>query len=267
MITLRTHRQRRHFRRGEQDIWHTFSPERDTGPLPDGFGALAVFDEVELPPGEDTAPRQDGEAETLTYVCEGTLAQEDSTGDSRLIAAGEFRQMTTGHRVRYREINASRTDRVRFFRVALRSSLSGLDGSSQQRRFTVAQRHNLLRVVASQDGRKGSLRVHQDAFVCSGIIDPGNFLVHEVLPGRSVWLHIVNGEATLNHIILTQGYGVGVTNEPSASLEVRESTEILLVDMGPALQLQLIAETPLEQLDGENRQALEQGRKVGRSFR
>jgi redox-sensitive bicupin YhaK (pirin superfamily) len=78
------------------------------------------------------------------------------------------------------------------------------------------------------------LRTHQDALIFSSILDPGHHLFHELLPGRSAWLHLVCGEATLNNIILTQGDGAGVTIEPSVSLTVQEKSEILLVDLGPA---------------------------------
>jgi redox-sensitive bicupin YhaK (pirin superfamily) len=107
----------------------------------------------------------------------------------------------------------------------------------------VAQRRNALCVVASTDGRKGSLRIHQDALVCSSILDSGNHLVHELVQGRRAWLHIIYGEATLNDIVLTQGDGVGVTNEPSVSLTVQENTELLLVDLGPVHREHLNAES------------------------
>jgi redox-sensitive bicupin YhaK (pirin superfamily) len=95
----------------------------------------------------------------------------------------------------------------------------------------------VLCVIASPDGRKGSLRIHQDAFIYSSILDPGVHLVHELMTGRSDWLHIMYGEATLDDIVLTQGDGVGVTIEPSVSMTVRENTEILLVDLGPTAEL------------------------------
>jgi redox-sensitive bicupin YhaK (pirin superfamily) len=76
-----------------------------------------------------------------------------------------------------------------------------------------------------------TLHIHQDALVYSSILDPGHHLFHELLLGRSAWLHILCGEATLNDIVLTQGDGVGVTNEPSVSLTVQETTEVLLIDV------------------------------------
>jgi redox-sensitive bicupin YhaK (pirin superfamily) len=107
--------------------------------------------------------------------------------------------------------------------MSLRSAQAGLVRNHEQKRFTEAQRHNLLCVVVSPDGRQGSLRIHQDALVCSAILDPGNHLVHELAPDRTVWLHVVCGEATINDLVLTQGDGVGITNERSVSFTVQEN--------------------------------------------
>lgn len=228
MITLCRDRDRRHVQRGRQDTWHTFFPQ---GPFADGFGVLVVFDEIRLPPGESTGPHRGDEAEMVTYVHRGALSQRDSLGNSNVIRAGEFQCMSTGKRIRHKETNASRSGSAHVFRISLRPSEVGLDRAHEQERFTAAQRHNVLCVVASPDGRKGSLLVHQDALIYSSILDPGHHLVHELLSGRGAWLHILYGEATLNDIILAQGDGAGVANEPAVSLTVQENTELLLVDV------------------------------------
>jgi redox-sensitive bicupin YhaK (pirin superfamily) len=254
MITLRRDGQRRHVQSGEQGTWNTFFPQDHPSPFADGFGVLVVFDEIRLAPGESTAPRPGDEEEMVIYVHRGALTQEDSAGNSGVIHAGEFQRMSTGHRIRHKETNAARSDPAHFFRISLRPSEAGLDRAHEQKRFTVAQRRNALCVVASPDGRKGSLRIHQDALIFSSVLDPGNHLVHELSPGRSVWLHIVYGEATLDDIVLTQGDGLGVMNEPSVSLTVQESTDILLVDLGPVPLVHSKAETCLEPFTDENRE-------------
>ncbi len=91
-----------------------------------------------------------------------------------------------------------------------------------------ALRHNVLRIVASPDGRLGSLRIDQDALIYSSVLDPGHHAVHELLPGRSAWLHVICGEAASHDIILNRGDGVGVTTERSVSLTAHENAEILL---------------------------------------
>ena len=231
MVMLLRNSQRFHIQRGKQDVWHSFSPRDQPDAIPDGFGILVAFDEMRLPPGGSAVLHSSDEDEIVTYVHRGALSQEDTAGNSGVIHTGEFQRMSAGRRIQHKERSVSRTDWAHIFRVSLRPSEVGIDSDHEQKRFTAAERHNLLCVVASPDGRKGSLRIHQDALVCSAILDPGRHLVHELEPGRSAWLQIVAGEGTLNDIVLTQGDGIGVTNEPSVSLTVGENTEILLVDL------------------------------------
>ena len=234
MIKLLRNNQRRHVRRGKHEVWHSFFSEDLPGLLDSGFGFLLSFDELRLQPGASTEPHCEDEAEIVTYVYKGALSQEDSEGNSGVVHTGEFQRMSSGRRIRHKETSVSQTDCVHMFRISLRPAQAGIDRGHEQKHFTEAQRRNLLCFVASPDRRKGSLRIHQDVLVCSAILDPGHHLVHELAPGRTAWLHAVCGEATLNDIVLTQGDGVGVTNERSVSLTVQENTEILLVDLGPA---------------------------------
>ncbi len=233
MITVRRDTERRHVQRGKQDIWLTCYPEDRAGPLPVAFGVLTTFTEMRLPPGGSSGSHRLDEAEIVTYVYTGALAQEDSTGRSGVIQAGEFQRMTTGRGIRHKETNASRTDWVHVFRIALRPSEVGLGCAHEQKHFSAARRRNVLCPVASADGRKGSLRILQDALIYSSVLEPGRHVIHELSPGRSAWLHVIDGEATLQDVVLSQGDGVGVTIEPSVSLTAQAKTEILLVDLGP----------------------------------
>jgi redox-sensitive bicupin YhaK (pirin superfamily) len=234
MITVRRDHERRHVRRGKRDIWSTFYPQDRPSPLAEDFGVLAAFDEKRLPPGGVGTPLPGDESEIVTYLFRGTIAHEDSTGSSGVVHAGEFRHMTAGRAIRHRETNASRTDWAHLFQISLHPPEAGLSSTHEQKRFAAAQRRNVLCVVASPDGRKGSFRIHQDALVCSSVLDPGHHLIHELLGGRSAWLHVVYGEATLNDLVLTRGDGAGLEIESAVSLTALESTEILLVDLCPA---------------------------------
>jgi redox-sensitive bicupin YhaK (pirin superfamily) len=234
MIILRRNTDRRHLQHGKQDVWHSFYPEGSPGPIAGGFGFLVAFDESRLQPGDSTKPHSDNEAEVVTYVYKGALSQEDTAGNSGVIHTGEFQRMSTGCRIRHKETSVSRSDWVHMFRISLRPSVIGIAREQEQKRFTSGQRRKLLCVVASPDGRKGSLRIHQDVLVYSAIFEPGHHLVYELATGRTAWLHVLYGEATTEDFVLTQGDGVGVMNAPSISLTIQENTEILLVDLGPS---------------------------------
>ena len=233
MITLRRNSQRRHIQQGRQEIWLTFYPPEPAGPVACAFGVLIAFDEMRLPSGEVSALDTVRETELVTYVYRGELTQENSAGNSGVVHTGEFQRMIIGRGVRFKETNPSPTHYADIFRIYLRPSEAGLDSAHEQMRFPAAERHNRLCVIASPDGRKQSLRILQNALIYSSILDPGQHIVHELLPGRSAWLHVICGEAILQDIILGKGDGVGVAGEPSVSVTAQESAEILLVDLGP----------------------------------
>ena len=232
MITLRRANKRHLDQYRKQEVRFTFDPQEEANTNDGCFGALENLSENRLPPAGVSVARPSRETEIITYIYRGALSQENSTGPPGMIRAGEFQRMTTGRGIHDRETNASRTDWAHFFRISLRPSEAGPDRAPGQMRSAEAERRNVLCVVASPDGRQGSLRIRQDALVCSSVLDPGHHLVHQLLPGRCAWLHVIRGEATSQDIILSRGDGVGVTTERSVSLTARESTEILLIDLG-----------------------------------
>src|SRR4030042_1780233 len=133
MITLRRDKERHHDRRRKLEAWLTFDPRDRADALAGGFGALEVLTEDRLAPGAGVPRRPPPDAEIVTYVREGTLAYEDSSGLSGVIPAGEFHRMTAGRGVRHSETNASRTDWAHFFQVWLRPSAAGLAAEDGQR--------------------------------------------------------------------------------------------------------------------------------------
>jgi len=232
MIAVRRAKDRHHDHRRRQEIWHTFYPQDRADPLADGFGALESLAEDRLPPGAGLPRQPPRDAEILTYVREGALTYEDSMGGSGVIHAGEFQRMTGGRGIRHSKTNASRADWAHVFQIWLRPSEPWLEPGQEQKRFCAAERRDVLCVVASADARRGSLRLHQDVLMYSAMLEPGQHVVHELSQGRSAWLHVVQGEATLGDLVLSTGDGAGVTGERAVSLTAREETEILLLDLG-----------------------------------
>lgn len=231
MITLRRSEERHHIRRRRHELWLTFhSPDRGDL-LADGFGALEILTEEILPPGAAVPRLTHRDADIVSYVHEGALAHDDGTGQTGIICAGEFERRTAGRSARRSETNASRTHWAHVFHMCLRPSRAELPTSHEQKRFYAAERRGALRVVASPDGRHGSLRVHEDALIHSALFDPGQHVVHALRDGRCAWLHVVRGEATLGDLILATGDGAGIARVPAVSLTALTEAEILLVDV------------------------------------
>ena len=235
MITLRRAEERHYDRHHKAEDWLTFFPRDRADPQADHFGPLKSLNERRLPPGAIASRTPHHEAEIVTYVREGALAYEDAPGRSGVIQAGEFQGTIAGRGIRRSEKNASRSNWAQVFQLLLAPSEPGLEPGHEQKRFSVAQRRGGLCVVASADARRGSLRIHQDALMCSALLEPGQHVVHELSKGRIAWLHLVEGEATIGDIVLTTGDGAGVTAERAVSLTAQSETEILLLDLGEEL--------------------------------
>ena len=231
MISVCRAEQRQRERSHEGEAWLTFDDRDGVASLADRYGPLEMFREDRFAPGAARRLHQHHDVEIVTYVSDGMLAFEDSTGRSGVIHTGEFQSMTMGPGVRHSETNPSATDSAQVFEIWLRPSAAGLKRRCERKRFTTAERRGELRIIASPDARRESLRLHSDTLVYSAILNPGTHIIHAISPGRSVWLHIVGGEVTLGEVVLTTGDGAGIAAERAVSFTAREETEVLLLDL------------------------------------
>jgi len=231
VITLRRATEREHDRRRKHEVWRTFPAHGRGGSPGSGFGDLEGLNESHLGPGGRVESHSRHAAELITYVREGTVACKDPAGRSCRIRAGEFQQMTVARGGHPAGTNPSANDSARLFQIWLHAHPGDVEPSQELRRFSTAQRRGVLCVIASRDGRKGSLRVHQDVLMCSALLAPGQHVVHELSQGRGAWLHLVEGEVVLGDVVLGTGDGAGVTTDRSVSITARELTEILLLDL------------------------------------
>ena len=231
MITIRRAKNRRHVKRDDQDLWLTFDALDPQDPFAHGFGALEILSENQLPPDAVVPLHPRDDAEVITYVAEGALAYENALGGSGVVEAGEFQRVTAGRRLRHSEASPPRTGGAHIFQLWLRPSQTDLEPSHEKRRFSTAQRRGVLCLIASPDGRNGTLHVHQDTFLYAATVDKGYHLVHELSPGRSAWLQIVRGSADCAGDILSSGDGAAITAERMVSFTAKEETEILLLDL------------------------------------
>ena len=233
MIVLRRADERKYERRRKHEAWSTFSSRDPADPLANGFGTLETLKEGRISPRAGI--RQPGrDAEIITYVRDGTLAYQDALGQPGVIRAGEFQRMTAGRGIRYSDMNASPTDWAHVFQIWLRPSVEKLEPGHEEKRFTAAERRGNLCIVASPDGRRGSLKLHEDAMVYSTTLERGQHIIHELSPHRSAWLHVVHGSADFGTVTLNTGDGAGLSAERALSLTARKETEVLLLDLGPA---------------------------------
>ena len=231
MITLRRARDRGHADHGWLDTRHTFSFSDYHDPAHMGFRQLRVINEDRVQPGAGFPSHGHRDMEIISYVLDGALAHKDSLGTGSVIRAGDVQRMTAGTGVVHSEYNHSATEPVHFFQIWIVPAARGLAPGYEQKTFPVEARRGRLRLVASRDGRAGSLTIDQDTDVYAAVLEAGQALSHELLPGRGAWVQVARGDVRLNGQSLAAGDAAAVESEPGVTITAETPAELLLFDL------------------------------------
>ena len=231
MLTIRKAGERGRFDHGWLDTSHSFSFASYYDPRHMGFRSLRVINEDFVKPGYGFGTHGHSDMEIITYVVEGALEHKDSLGTGSIIRPGDVQRMTAGTGVRHSEFNPSKEEPVHFLQIWILPARDGLEPSYEQRAFGDDLKRGRLQVVASRDGRDGSVTINQDASVYASILEPGARVEHELGDGRGAWLQIVRGAVLVNGHRVAAGDGVAVENEERITLEGEEPAELLLFDL------------------------------------
>jgi len=232
MITLRQANERGRADFGWLDSRHTFSFGNYHDPHHMGVGPLRVINEDRVQPGQGFNTHGHSDMEIISYVLEGALEHKDSLGTGSVIRPGDVQRMSAGTGIRHSEFNASKTELVHFLQIWLIPDRQGLAPSYEQKHFTDADRRGRLRLVASPDGRYGSVTVHLDTMLYVSLLDRGAMLEHVLAPGRLAWLQVARGRVDLNDTALQTGDGASVRGEQTLTLAaVADGTEVLFFDL------------------------------------
>src|SRR5215813_3589134 len=213
MITRRLAQDRGHAQHGWLDSYHTFSFADYYDPHHMGFWALRVINEDRVQPGRGFGTHPHRDMEIISYVLEGVLEHKDSLGTGSVIAPGEVQRMSAGTGVTHSEFNPSQVEPVHFLQVWILPERTGLPPSYEQRAFPAAEKQGKLRLVASRDGRAGSVTVHQAVDLYTSVLAPGEAITHQLTPDHHAWVQVARGAILLNDTALAAGDGAAVSNE------------------------------------------------------
>jgi redox-sensitive bicupin YhaK (pirin superfamily) len=231
MITVR----RAHERGNTQTAWldshRTFSFNQYDDPRYTGFRDLLVINEDDVAPGRGFGTHSHRDMEIISYVVEGQLAHQDSTGISSVIRPGDVQRMSAGTGVSHREFNPSDTQPTHFLQIWIQPEREGLPPSYEQRAFPPADRSGTLRLVASRDGQDGSVTVHQDVRLYVGTLVVGEELTYRLGDNRHAWVQVIRGAVMLNGTPLTSGDGATVSQETDLQIRATDAAELLLFDL------------------------------------
>jgi len=231
MMQLRRSHERGHFDHGWLDTFHTFSFADYHDPRHVHFRTLRVINEDRVAPGGGFPTHPHRDMEIVTYVLEGALQHRDSMGNGSVIRPGDVQRMSAGSGVTHSEFNASASEPVHLLQIWMLPERKGLTPSYEQKTFPESERRGTLRLVASPDGRAGSLKIHQNNELYAGLFGKGEAARHELKPDRYAWLQVARGSLELNGTKLQAGDGAALAEEPVIELAGADDAEVLLFDL------------------------------------
>ena len=231
MIEIRKSRERGHANHGWLDSYHTFSFADYHDPRWMGFGPLRVINDDRIAPGGGFPTHSHRDMEIVTYVLAGALEHRDSLGNGGVIVPGEVQRMRAGRGIAHSEFNASDTVPVHLLQIWIEPDAQGLEPGYEQKAFAPAELSGRFHVVASSDGRAGSVTIHQDAAIYAARLTEGERAAITLTPGRRAWLHVATGRVLFKGAALEAGDSAALIQETEVLLDGLEAAEVLLFDL------------------------------------
>jgi hypothetical protein len=169
--------------------------------------------------------------EIITYVLSGKLEHKDSLGTGSVILPGDGQRMTAGRGIRHSEANPSSTESVHLLQIWIFPDKQGHEPGYEQKSFPESEKRGKLRLIASNDGAEGSVKINQDAKLFVTRLASGEEVTQSLGAKRHAWLQVAKGEVELNGQKLHQGDGAAASEEKKLTIKATEDAEVLLFDL------------------------------------
>lgn len=230
MMTIRKANERGHADHGWLNTYHTFSFADYYDPQWMGFRDLRVINDDYIAPGMGFGKHPHRDMEIITYVLSGALEHKDSMGNGRVIRPGDFQYMAAGTGVQHSEFNPSPDETVHLLQIWIQPDQHGAKPAYGEKACADAV-PGKLQLIASKSGRDDSIRINQDAGLWLARFTNGQTVMHELKPQRHAWVHVAEGEVTLNGKPLSGGDAAAVSGEPKLELTGKGNAQVLVFDL------------------------------------
>jgi redox-sensitive bicupin YhaK (pirin superfamily) len=229
-MTVRKANERGHANHGWLDSYHSFSFADYYDPKWMGYRDLRVINDDLVMPGMGFGKHPHRDMEIITYILSGSLEHKDSMGNGRVIRTGDIQYMAAGTGVQHSEFNPAKDEAVHLLQIWIQPDEKGTTPRYAEKSFKGAPA-GTLHLVTSKTGRDGSIAIHQDADLWLAKLDGGKKVMHSLAAGRHAWVHVAEGEVTLNGTKLSGSDAVAVSGEGALELSATKPAQVLLFDL------------------------------------
>ncbi len=231
MLTLRRSKDRGYADHGWLKSYHSFSFADYHDRAHMGFGNLRVINEDRIAPGTGFGTHGHRDMEIVSYVLDGALGHKDSIGNGATIVPGDVQRMSAGRGIAHSESNAAAGKTTHFLQIWLLPERSGITPGYQQKAFADADKRGRLRLVASPDGRDGSVQLNADASMHAGLFDGAERAELALDPERLAYVHVARGQVHVKGPALTAGDAARLDGETHLVIDRGQQAEVIVFDL------------------------------------
>lgn len=228
MISVRHSGERGQVNHGWLEARHSFSFGNYYDPEHMGVSSLRVINDDHIAAGQGFPTHSHQDMEIITYVTNGSIEHKDSMGNTKTLSAGEFQLMSAGSGISHSEYNPSAHETLSLFQIWVQPNQLGIEPGYQQKKFEQQQG---LQLIASPDARNNSLLIHQDAYLYQLRLNAAQTASHQPSQGRTIYVHLVAGEITINGAPLAAGDGATISDVAVVDFHGSEDAEALIFDL------------------------------------
>ncbi len=233
MIQLRKSTDRGYADHGWLKSFHSFSFAGYYDPNFMGWGNLRVINEDRIAAGMGFGTHGHRDMEIISYVMSGNLAHKDSMGNVKGIPPGDVQRMSAGRGVQHSEFNHAPDQTTHFFQIWIEPNVRGIAPGYEQKTFAAAEKQGQLRLVASPDGANGSVTIHADARLYSGLFDGSQSAALKLDASRKGYVHLMRGDLEVNGAKLSTGDALLIDGESDIRIANGKDAEVLVFDLSP----------------------------------
>lgn len=199
------------------------------------FHNLRVINDDKIAPGGGFPMHPHENFEIFTCMLEGSLAHEDTMGNTSTVSKGGIQFMSAGSGVQHSEFNPSGNDEAQLLQIWLIPDRKNTTPRYEMLELNDEARKGNLQLFLSHDGRNGSIRTEAAADVYSGKLNGNDQISFELMDHRVAYVHVARGEIQINGTPLKDGDAIEAEGNGTLALSNGKDAEIILFHLSPRL--------------------------------
>ena len=194
------------------------------------FGALRVFNDDIVEPGQGFGTHPHKEMEIVTIVFQGEVTHEDSMGNKAVIKTGDVQRMSAGTGITHSEFNLG-AERAHFCQIWILPDEAKLNPSYEQKTFSFQANGNDLTPLVSGKGFPETVSIHADVNFYRGNLPAGGSVDYSMEENRRVFVYVTDGAMDIQGQSLHTNDQARIDLEENLIFTGTSPAEFLLIDV------------------------------------